>query len=1055
MWRGPRAGTMAQVAAVRVELMGEFRVVVDGREIAGDDWHGRRAAELVQLLALSAGRRLVREQAIEAFWPHLDPLAGAANLRKAAYHARSALHARDGVVLDRVSVALFPSRAVDVDVVDFERRAAAALAVAGTEQAIAVAASYPGDLLPRSPYEEWTLAPRRRLRELLVDLLRRGEQWARLVELDPTDEAAYLALIRDALADGDQHTAIRWYGRLRDMLATELGVPPSADAEKLYEACVADLPPAEPVFIGRQPELARATAALRAAGESDVRVIVLRGAAGIGKSAFARQLARLARRDGWHVAGVTAREVDGPYAPVVRLVGQLLAYRPDVVGRLPDQARAAVTELTSGVAGGGQRSGPVTRHRVAGALRRLYDRLGGAGVLVTVDDADRADEATRDVLLRLLDRGEVPVVTVVAYRAEQVDAALVRELSQLDRAGRVVQIDLGPLTDEQAEALALASAAVRPQAEAVSRLLELAEGNPLLVVELARCVGVGTDGALTVAASAWDAIAARFLDLDERTLSSLRRLAVAGEDFDAAGVVAVTGLTDPDAFEFLDAALASGALVVSGARYRFRHALVRRALAAPLAPHQRIAVHRDTARRLADAGDDPALIAHHWLAGRRPGDAVPWLLAAARRASALGAFADARDQLERLLAHAPQHTDALVLYAEALDALGDARAADAYAAAARAAGEPRSHEIRPRLALALLKTGDPAGALAELRGATPTTTTGLVNQALTLSGAAVLGAGDPGLAAATAEEARRSALRTREPGALVEASWAVSLAAHAGGELTDRLVADLLATRDTPELAIRVFDGHLCATERLLYGARPYPDIIEFATSLAGEAERLGAARGRAFALTLRGEANLLAGRLADADADLADGAALHHAIAAAAGESLALQRRAQVAHYRDRPDEAATFLADALAAARDSDLGRHLFDRIYGTRIALSDPGHAASAIDEAEVSVRGPAETCPACRITLTVPAAIGAARAGDLDRASAYAQESELLAAVVLRLPAWYASVDEVHAHCALARGDHQTARARFGTASEGFRAAGQPLDDARCREWQSAC
>ena len=43
------------------------------------------------------------------------------------------------------------------------------------------------------------------------------------------------------------------------------------------------------------------------------------------------------------------------------------------------------------------------------------------------------------------------------------------------------------------------------------------------------------------------------------------------------------------------------------------------------------------------------------------------------------------------------------------------------------------------------------------------------------------------------------------------------------------------------ELAIRVFDGHLCATDRLLYGAMPYPELIAFADSLASEAERLGA----------------------------------------------------------------------------------------------------------------------------------------------------------------------------------------------------------------------
>ncbi|AEA28484.1 hypothetical protein ACFQ34_03365 [Pseudonocardia benzenivorans] len=45
-------------------------------------------------------------------------------------------------------------------------------------------------------------------------------------------------------------------------------------------------------------------------------------------------------------------------------------------------------------------------------------------------------------------------------------------------------------------------------------------------------------------------------------------------------------------------------------------------------------------------------------------------------------------------------------------------------------------------------------------------------------------------------------------------------------------------------------------TQRLLHGARPYPDVVAFADSFLAEAERPGAIRGRAFALTLRGEAN-------------------------------------------------------------------------------------------------------------------------------------------------------------------------------------------------------
>jgi tetratricopeptide (TPR) repeat protein len=172
--------------------------------------------------------------------------------------------------------------------------------------------------------------------------------------------------------------------------------------------------------------------------------------------------------------------------------------------------------------------------------------------------------------------------------------------------------------------------------------------------------------------------------------------------------------------------------------------------------------------------------------------------------------------------------------------------------------------------------------------------------------------------------------------------------------------------------------------------------------------------------------------------------------IAAATGESFALQRRAEVALHRGRRAEAVALLDEALAVARESDVGFHLLDRIYGTRVATApDPASALGALEEAEAAVRGPVETCPGCRITLAVPAAIAAARAGDLERAAEWEQAAEHLATVAMRLPAWYAALDEVKGHRALVSSDTFAACDHFRTAAAGFGASGQPLDEARCR------
>jgi DNA-binding SARP family transcriptional activator/tetratricopeptide (TPR) repeat protein len=1035
---------------VRVRLLGTFRVSAGGCDIRAA-WPGRRPAELVQLLALAEHHRLTREQVIETLWPHLEPSAGAASLRKAAHHARRALGRQDAVVLRGGLVMLFPGCRVDTDAAHFEQAARRALRTRDPTACEQALRAYSGTLLPDARYEEWAQAHRDHLRALHLELLRLGRQWERLIEEDPSDEAAYQELMSAALAGGNRHAAIRWYGRLRTSLQRELGLPPSPQSQALYEACIAGMGTTPAPFTGRQPELARAAAALRAAEQGELAALVVRGPPGIGKTALCRQVSAAARQRSWLVLTVTATTAGPPYAPLSSAVEQVLGHDRAVLASLPGEVRATLSKLTSPAAPAHAPPGGLTRHLVIGAVRRLLVAYGNArkaaGVMLAVDDAHLAGDAATDACLQLaLAAGGLPLLAVLACRPEASRPELTRGVAELERAGRSVVIDLGPLPDEDVIALVAAACPVSPGSEALAALAGMAQGNPFFALELARNAGPGQG--LPAASSAWDAVTARFLDLDEASAAILRRLALAGEEIDPAGVLTLTGLPEPEAFALLDTALAAGALTVSGSGYRFRHELVRQALIGQVPPHHRFALHRDLARRLTAAGAAPAVIARHWLDGRRPAEAVSWLLAAARQAAGLGAFADALGHLEPLLRHAPGHAEALTLRAQALDALGDSRAPAAYEAAAELAGEPEAHELRAKQALAQLKLGDPGGALQTLADASPTTPAGRLARALTISGTAAIGFGDPGAATVMAAESRRLAFRLRDPGALMEASWAQALAAHSRGDLRGSLWADLRDTCALPELAIRVFDGQLCVTQRLLYGALPYSEVIAFADSLAREAERLGAARGLGFARTLRGEAELLSGRLDEADSDLAAAARINRSIGAPTGEALALQRRAEAALYQGRQGDATALLEDALAVARESRAGFHLLDRIYGTRIAAARPGSRLALVEEAERAIRGPAETCPGCRITLAVPAAIAAAQAGDSGRANHYAQAAATLARGVMHLPGWDAAVEEVRGHLARLAEDPVTAAAHFRAAAAGFRTAGQPLDEARC-------
>jgi hypothetical protein len=387
---------------------------------------------------------------------------------------------------------------------------------------------YTGDLLPEALYEEWTQAPRERLRSHYVELLRRSREFERLVEVEPTDEPAYRELMRRELEAGSRPAAIRWYGRLRTALRRELGILPSGETDAIYDDCVAGLGITEPAFVGRQLELARVTARLRSAPGSELGALVVRGPAGIGKSALCREVARLARAEGWMVIAVAATEAGAPYAPLATVAEQLVARDRALLDAVGSRGRSVLAELTSVAAPAAPLQSPLTRHRVIGAFRRLLLAASdGAAVALIVDDAHLADEATVDVLHHLGSAGGTPVLAVLAYRPERAPEVLTRGVARLSRGGRAVEIDVGPLDRDDAASLVAAGASTPRDAEVVDRIVDLAQGNPFLTVELARSA-VASVPALVPTAR--DAVASRFVDLDEGTVAMLRRLALAGDD---------------------------------------------------------------------------------------------------------------------------------------------------------------------------------------------------------------------------------------------------------------------------------------------------------------------------------------------------------------------------------------------------------------------------------------------------------------------------------------------------------------------------------------------
>jgi tetratricopeptide (TPR) repeat protein len=666
---------------------------------------------------------------------------------------------------------------------------------------------------------------------------------------------------------------------------------------------------------------------------------------------------------------------------------------------------------------------------------------GTHGLLLTVDDLHDADEATMR-LLHFLARSTVDrrVAIVASYRTGAISPALADTRSSLLARRAATEVELRPLDRPGVEAL-VATRVDEPDDELVERIAALSGGVPFAIDELARRAAQEPD---------W----VRFVDVNTiggiapATREVLQRVAVVGLAFDTDEFVALSGLPEREAYDHLDASVFGGVVEAGDTGYRFRHGLVRDALLHDVPPHRRRLIHRDAAARLEELGASPARIGHHLLEAGDAGRAASYHLQAAETAAAVGAYRDALEMLEPIRPHvqAADRSRLLALRADLLLVVGDPAAIGAYRDALDGAPVDAQPKLRARLARAAIMAGDVPTATAALESVEGDE---LDAEILLAKAHVAFFTADLDAAFAISEQAKRLVLGGERSWQVLDLVSLQGLLAHYRGEWFDRMRSELRRTRDTPEIANTVFDGHLCAAEYMLYGPTPYAEVIELARGMRATAERSGALRAAAFATALIGESALLSGDLDLAERELRDAAALHHDLDSAAGEAHSLQRLAEVHLARGDTDAARALLHQALPLARWSIIAMHLLQRIHGSLIAAApDPMTARAEVDRAEAAL-GVDDWCLFCSVMLSVPAAIACAQSGDLDHAHHHlviaGQSAKLWEAQAWQ--GWYA---EAAGHVALAEGDQAAARRQFADAASCFARAGQPLDTERCRQ-----
>jgi len=266
----PETQAVRTTAAIR--LLGRFEVFVDGEPVEDAAWRGRKAQQLVKLLAVSAGRTLHREQIADALWPDLDADSADRQLHKAIHAARRAFEpalasgADSAFVTTRDrSVALSFEVAIDADTA--EASAEAALASRDIEATAEALALFSGALLPSDLYESWSDARRARLAGLHARLLgavadgasasgkmeRAADAASRLLGLDAADERAHRVLMQVAASSGDRSAIVRQFRACESALESELGLAPSEATRRLFDRLVDGSPPGAP---GAQQQLA-------------------------------------------------------------------------------------------------------------------------------------------------------------------------------------------------------------------------------------------------------------------------------------------------------------------------------------------------------------------------------------------------------------------------------------------------------------------------------------------------------------------------------------------------------------------------------------------------------------------------------------------------------------------------------------------------------------------------------------------------------------------------------------------------------------------------------
>jgi DNA-binding SARP family transcriptional activator len=689
---------------------------------------------MLAYLALRPNQPVSRDELTTALWPETDETAGRSRLRKAIWKLRQILDSAGTTIVISVTqrtITLICSPDA-VDAVEFKRLVTVSR---GDQEALREAVDlYKGDLLPDIT-DEWVERDRYHCQALflratkqLVALLisKQAAETAlayarRAVELDPTDEEASYLFMQAALISGQTAAALARYDVLSRTLTNDLGVTPSSEVLALFdqirslsayeqarESAASHILPTDEFAVdpvpltARTPERLQLLNSVRRTGAGRSVAVIITGPAGVGKTRLANAVIADAHLEGLQVYKGRCSDVPNPppYHPIVEALWPKLSCATSeqspalaaLLSTLLPQARQRKKKLTA--------VGSFDAALISENLLRILPLIDDPPVLLVLDDIHRADHATWSWLISLLQRlADFHVCAVLTARTGETEDQDQR-VAQLVAAGAQA-MPLGPLDAVGVRTLVSAALGV-PRAPSVlwRMLLRYTGGNPLQILEAVRLLR--GHGLLRYSGDTWTIDANASEVLAKLTFTQVSALVKERVDLlpetarDILSAAAVFGMeSSPDLlrslvrlpehrfFLHVDRLIRHRLLIGrdNGAKLRFPHEEIRKAVLEQITPIRRRWLHARAASLVARTGTS------------RPEDLYWHYHGAGDILGALSAASDAGDNSYAV----GEHHSAIAWYERALTALDHTH---------EAANLPVRLRLQLKLEAALDKHGD-------------------------------------------------------------------------------------------------------------------------------------------------------------------------------------------------------------------------------------------------------------------------------------------------------------------------------------------------------------